>query len=35
VRERQRPMLDVLFVVITIAFFVLAVAYVAACERLE
>jgi len=28
-------MLDVLYVVMTIAFFVLAVAYVAACERLE
>jgi hypothetical protein len=27
-------MLDLLFVVITIAFFVLAIAYVAACERL-
>jgi hypothetical protein len=28
-------MLDLLFIVITIAFFVLAVAYVAACERLS
>jgi hypothetical protein len=28
-------MLDLLYVVITIAFFVLAVAYVAACERLS
>jgi len=28
-------MLDLLYVVITIAFFLLAVAYVAACERLE
>jgi len=28
-------MLDVLFVVITLVFFLLAVAYVAACERLE
>jgi hypothetical protein len=28
-------MLDLLYIVITIAFFVLAVAYVAACERLE
>jgi hypothetical protein len=28
-------MLDLLYVVITIVFFVLAVAYVAACERLE
>jgi len=28
-------MLDVLYVVITIAFFVVAVLYVAACERLE
>jgi len=28
-------MLDLLYVVITLAFFVLAVAYVAACERLE
>ena len=27
-------MLDLLYVVITIAFFVVAVAYVAACERL-
>jgi hypothetical protein len=30
-----RPMLDLLYVVITIAFFLLAVACVAACERLE
>jgi hypothetical protein len=28
-------MLDLLFIVITIVFFVVAVAYVAACERLE
>jgi len=28
-------MTDLLYVAITIAFFVLAVAYVAACERLE
>jgi hypothetical protein len=28
-------MLDVLFIVITVAFFAAAVAYVAACERLE
>jgi len=28
-------MLDLLYVVITIAFFMLAVAYVVACERLE
>jgi len=28
-------MLDLLYVVITLAFFVLAVAYIAACERLE
>jgi len=28
-------MLDLLYVVITIAFFLIAVAYVAACERLE
>ena len=28
-------MLDLLYVVITLAFFVLAIAYVAACERLE
>jgi len=28
-------MLDLLYVVITIAFFLVAVAYVAACERLE
>ncbi len=28
-------MLDVLFVVITIAFFALSLAYVAACDRLE
>ena len=28
-------MLDLLYIVITIAFFLLAVAYVAACERLE
>jgi len=28
-------MLDLLFVAMTIVFFVLAVAYVAACERLE
>jgi hypothetical protein len=28
-------MLDLLYVAITIAFFILAVAYVAACERLE
>jgi hypothetical protein len=28
-------MLDLLYVVIIIAFFVLALAYVAACERLE
>jgi len=28
-------MLDLLYVVITLVFFLLAVAYVAACERLE
>jgi hypothetical protein len=28
-------MLDLLYVVITIAFFLIAVAYVAACERLS
>ena len=28
-------MFDVLFVVITLVFFMLALAYVAACERLE
>jgi hypothetical protein len=28
-------MLDLLYVVVTIVFFLLAVAYVAACERLE
>jgi len=28
-------MLDLLYVVITLAFFVLAIAYVAACEQLE
>jgi len=28
-------MLDALFIAITIVFFVLALAYVAACERLE
>jgi len=28
-------MLDVLYVVITLVFFVLALAYVVACERLE
>jgi hypothetical protein len=28
-------MLDLLYVVITVAFFLLAVAYIAACERLE
>jgi hypothetical protein len=28
-------MLDLLYIVITIAFFLLAVAYVAACERLS
>lgn len=28
-------MLDLLFILITIVFFVVAVAYVAACERLE
>jgi len=28
-------MLDLLYVVITIAFFILAMAYVAACERME
>jgi hypothetical protein len=28
-------MLDLLYVVITIAFFILSVAYVAACERLS
>jgi hypothetical protein len=33
--ETEIPMLDVLYVVITLAFFVLAVAYVAACEHLE
>jgi len=27
--------MDLLFVIITIAFFILATAYVAACERLE
>jgi hypothetical protein len=31
----ERPMLDLLYVVITLVFFLLAVAYVAACERLE
>jgi hypothetical protein len=29
------PMLDLFYVVITVAFFLLAVAYVVACERLE
>jgi len=28
-------MLDLLYVAITVAFFLLAVAYIAACERLE
>jgi len=28
-------MLDVIYIVITLAFFALAVAYVVACERLE
>jgi hypothetical protein len=29
------PMLDMLFVVLTIVFFILAAAYVAGCDRLE
>jgi hypothetical protein len=33
--DTETPMLDLLYVVITIVFFLLAVAYVAACERLE
>jgi hypothetical protein len=33
--DTEIPMLDLLFAVITLAFFALAVAYVAACERLE
>ena len=33
--ETERPMLDLLYIVITIAFFLLAMAYVKACERLE
>jgi hypothetical protein len=33
--DTEIPMLDLLYVVITLAFFLLAVAYVAACERLE
>jgi hypothetical protein len=31
----ETPMLDLLYIVITIAFFVLATVYVAGCERLE
>jgi succinate-acetate transporter protein len=33
--KAETRMLDLLFIVITIAFFLLAVAYVVGCERLE
>jgi hypothetical protein len=33
--DTELPMLDLLYVGITLAFFLLAVAYVVACERLE
>jgi hypothetical protein len=33
--ETEIPMLDLLYVVITLAFFLLALAYVVGCERLE
>jgi hypothetical protein len=33
--DTETFMLDVLYLVITLAFFLLAVAYVVACERLE
>jgi hypothetical protein len=33
--DTETPMLDLLYVVITIVFFILGAAYVAACERLE
>jgi hypothetical protein len=33
--DAETLMLDLLYVVITVVFFLLALAYVAACERLE
>jgi hypothetical protein len=33
--DAETLMLDLLYLVITVVFFLLAVAYVAACERLE
>jgi len=33
--DAETSMLDLLYVVITVVFFLLALAYVAACERLE
>ena len=35
VSQERTDMLDVLFVVLTIVFFILGAAYVAACARLE
>jgi hypothetical protein len=35
VGSQERPMLDAVFVVVTIAFFVLSLGYVAGCERLK
>jgi hypothetical protein len=36
VRQHQEtPMFDLLFIILTIAFFLLGAAYVAACARLE
>jgi hypothetical protein len=35
VERSDLPMLDVIFVVVTAAFFVLSIGYVAGCERLR
>jgi hypothetical protein len=35
VGSQERPMLDAVFVVVTIAFFVLSLGYIAGCERLK
>jgi len=32
--ERQAPVLDLIFVAVTILFFVVSIGYVAACDRL-
>jgi hypothetical protein len=34
VSEAEKPMLDILFLVVAVAFFAIAVAYVQACDRM-